>query len=116
MLEVNNLRKRYGDVQAVDGATFRVENDQCVGLLGPNGAGKTTTVSMICGLIAPDSGTETGVWHPRIGLVILRIRCATDEIVDHTRIGKPRASCRRCFKQKCVCFSAFAAVDYTIVH
>jgi ABC-2 type transport system ATP-binding protein len=56
MLEVNNLKKRYGDVQAVDGASFRVEKGQCVGLLGPNGAGKTTTVSMICGLVSPDSG------------------------------------------------------------
>jgi ABC-2 type transport system ATP-binding protein len=56
MLSVNNLKKRFGDVQAVDGASFRVEKGQCVGLLGPNGAGKTTTVSMICGLIAPDSG------------------------------------------------------------
>jgi ABC-2 type transport system ATP-binding protein len=56
MLEVNNLKKRYGSTQAVDGASFRVEKGQCVGLLGPNGAGKTTTVSMICGLIEPDTG------------------------------------------------------------
>jgi ABC-2 type transport system ATP-binding protein len=59
MLEVKSVKKRFGEVQAVDGATFAVERGQCVGLLGPNGAGKTTTVSIVCGLIAPDSGSVT---------------------------------------------------------
>jgi ABC-2 type transport system ATP-binding protein len=56
MLEVCNLRKRFGQVTAVDGVSFRVARGEAVGLLGPNGAGKTTTVSLICGLLAPDDG------------------------------------------------------------
>src|SRR4051812_5603611 len=56
MLEVDSLQKRFGSKVAVDGGSFTVRAGECVGLLGPNGAGKTTTVSMIAGLLAPDSG------------------------------------------------------------
>ncbi|MFL6055544.1 MAG: ABC transporter ATP-binding protein, partial [Actinoallomurus sp.] len=52
-----DLRKRYGDVRAVDGVTLSVEEGEFFGILGPNGAGKTTTIKMICGLLAPSSGT-----------------------------------------------------------
>ena len=57
MLDVRQLRKRYGDRLAVDGVSFQIGDGEVVGLLGPNGAGKTTTVSIICGLVAPDEGT-----------------------------------------------------------
>ena len=56
MLEVRNLKKRYGDLQAVDGVSFNVQRGMLLGLLGPNGAGKTTTISMLTGLLQPDSG------------------------------------------------------------
>jgi ABC-2 type transport system ATP-binding protein len=56
MLEVRDIRKRFGQVTAVDGVSFRVDLGETVGLLGPNGAGKTTTVSLICGLLPPDEG------------------------------------------------------------
>jgi len=56
MLEVVDLSKRFGAVVAVSGISFGVRPGESVGLLGPNGAGKTTTVSMICGLLPPDSG------------------------------------------------------------
>ena len=56
MLEVRDLAKRYGDVVALDGATFSVEPGRIVGFLGPNGAGKTTTMRSIFGLIRPDRG------------------------------------------------------------
>ncbi len=56
MLEAKALRKSYGKVVALDGVSLRVGDGETVGLLGPNGAGKTTTVSIIAGLLRPDSG------------------------------------------------------------
>jgi len=56
VLSVNDLRKHYGDTVAVDGISFEVGRREIVGLLGPNGAGKTTTISMILGILEPDSG------------------------------------------------------------
>ena len=57
VLEVENLVKRYGDVEAVRGVSFAVEEGQVFGLLGPNGAGKTTTVEILEGLRDLDSGS-----------------------------------------------------------
>ena len=56
-IEVQQLRKRYGDVEAVDGVGFEVMQGEVFGLLGPNGAGKTTTVECLLGLRQPDGGT-----------------------------------------------------------
>jgi ABC-2 type transport system ATP-binding protein len=50
------LRKRYGDVHAVDGVDLVIAPGEVVALLGPNGAGKSTTVDMLLGLTTPDSG------------------------------------------------------------
>src|SRR4051794_38686684 len=79
MLEVRGLHKRYGELVAVQEVSFDARPGQMVGLLGPNGAGKTTTVSMIAGLLPPDSGEvriegsvvrgETDPIKRRIGLV-----------------------------------------------
>ena len=55
-IEVSELRKRYGDVQAVDGLSFTVARGEVFGMLGPNGAGKTTTVEIVEGLRSADSG------------------------------------------------------------
>ncbi len=57
MIEVLELKKKFGAVQAVDGASFQAEDGQVTGLLGPNGAGKTTTLRMLYGLIHPDAGS-----------------------------------------------------------
>ena len=57
MLQVEHLRKRFGDIQAVDRVSFQVEAGEIYGLLGPNGAGKTTCIAMICGLLRPDDGS-----------------------------------------------------------
>jgi ABC-2 type transport system ATP-binding protein len=56
VIAVDDVRKAYGEVRAVDGVTFQVAKGEIFGLLGPNGAGKTTTMEMIEGLHAPDSG------------------------------------------------------------
>jgi len=56
VIAVDDVRKAYGAVQAVDGVSFHVAKGEIFGLLGPNGAGKTTTMEMIEGLHAPDSG------------------------------------------------------------
>lgn len=57
VLSVENLRKSYGGVEAVDHITFCVNSGEIVGLLGPNGAGKTTTISMILGVLEPTTGS-----------------------------------------------------------
>jgi sodium transport system ATP-binding protein len=57
MIRVENLRKRFGPVVAVDGVSFTAENGKVTGLLGPNGAGKTTTLRMIYALMRPDAGS-----------------------------------------------------------
>jgi lipooligosaccharide transport system ATP-binding protein len=51
-----SLRKRYGELVAVDGIDFEVAEGECFGFLGPNGAGKTTTMKMIYGLASVDEG------------------------------------------------------------
>jgi ABC-2 type transport system ATP-binding protein len=56
VLSVRELRKHYGETQAVDGISFEVNRGEIVGLLGPNGAGKTTTINMILGVLEPTSG------------------------------------------------------------
>src|ERR1700676_5309981 len=56
ILQVENLVKRYGDVEGVRGVSFNVEEGEVFGLLGPNGAGKTSTIEIMEGLRTPDSG------------------------------------------------------------
>ncbi|MFP4643626.1 MAG: ABC transporter ATP-binding protein [Spirochaetales bacterium] len=56
IISVHNLRKRYKNVQAVDGVSFEIPEGICFGLLGPNGAGKTTAIEMMEGISQPDSG------------------------------------------------------------
>ena len=54
---VDSLRKSYGDVKAVDGVSFSVEEGEVFSLLGPNGAGKTTTIEILEGLRQKDEGS-----------------------------------------------------------
>ena len=56
-IEVTDLRKRYGAVEALAGLTMRVGRGEVFGFLGPNGAGKTTTVKLLLGLARPTSGS-----------------------------------------------------------
>ena len=57
VVEVEDLVRRYGDLTAVDGVSFRVARGEVFGLVGPNGAGKTTTLETIEGLQTPTSGS-----------------------------------------------------------
>ena len=57
MVEIQNLRKTFGQIVAVDGVSFTVNKGEVLGFLGPNGAGKSTTMKMITGFLTPTSGT-----------------------------------------------------------
>ncbi|WP_042357634.1 daunorubicin resistance protein DrrA family ABC transporter ATP-binding protein [Bacillus rubiinfantis] len=57
MLTVSDLRKSFGQFEAVKGVSFTVKKGESFGLLGPNGAGKSTTINMITGLFPPTSGS-----------------------------------------------------------
>src|SRR5690606_29525843 len=57
MIVVQDLVKRYGDLEAVRGIHFEVREGEIFGLLGPNGAGKTTTIKMVLRLIFPSAGS-----------------------------------------------------------
>lgn len=56
VLTISGLHKRYGDTVAVDGVTLDIKEGSFYGIVGPNGAGKTTTLSIVTGLLRPDSG------------------------------------------------------------
>lgn len=56
IIQVKNLKKSYGAVEAVKGIDFYVEKGQLFAFLGPNGAGKSTTIDMLCTFLKPDSG------------------------------------------------------------
>ena len=56
IVAAHDLRKRYGELQAVDGVSFEIAEREVFGILGPNGAGKTTTVKILLGLVRPTSG------------------------------------------------------------
>ena len=66
-IEVNDLKKSFGtgasELQAVDGVSFSVQAGEIFSLLGPNGAGKSTTISMLSGLLNPNSGDATIMGH-----------------------------------------------------
>ncbi|RME75094.1 MAG: ATP-binding cassette domain-containing protein, partial [Chloroflexi bacterium] len=57
MIEVTDLTKSYGPIEALKGISFRVAPGEIVGLLGPNGAGKSTTIKILTGYLQPDGGT-----------------------------------------------------------
>ena len=57
VLEVDNLSRAFGGMQAVNGVTFALTPGEIVGLIGPNGAGKTTLVNLVTGVVSPSSGT-----------------------------------------------------------
>jgi len=63
MLELQDVSKRFGTVEAVAGITFSVREGEIVGFLGPNGAGKTTTMRILAGIFPPTSGEVRVAGH-----------------------------------------------------
>jgi ABC-2 type transport system ATP-binding protein len=57
IIKINNIKKNYGDVVAVNGISLNVEKGEMFGLVGPDGAGKTTIIRLLCGLLTPTSGS-----------------------------------------------------------
>jgi ABC-2 type transport system ATP-binding protein len=78
-VRVRGLRKRYGDVTAVDGLDLDIEQGEVFGILGPNGAGKSTTVEILQGhrtrdggevsVLGEDPGSGSRDWQARVGIV-----------------------------------------------
>ena len=62
-IQVQDLNKSFGELHAVQGASFHAEKGEVLSLLGPNGAGKSTTISMLCGLLPPTSGEAAIMGH-----------------------------------------------------
>jgi ABC-2 type transport system ATP-binding protein len=62
-IEVSDLRKSFGEIEAVRGVSFEVAAGEVFGFLGPNGAGKTTTINMLCTLAKPTAGSAHVAGH-----------------------------------------------------
>jgi ABC-2 type transport system ATP-binding protein len=77
LIEVEGLRKQYGDLVAVDDVNFVAERGTIFGLLGPNGAGKSTTIGCISGLLKPTAGRISVLGHD----------VATDGPASRTELG-----------------------------
>ena len=93
VIEVSDLRKRYGERVAVDGVSFTVEEGEIFGILGPNGAGKTTTVECIAGLRTPDTGeiTVLGLDPQRDGAQLrhrLGMQLQESQLPDKLKVGE----------------------------
>ena len=73
-IDVHDLSKSFGSVVAVNHVSIQIEQGHITGFLGPNGSGKTTTLSMLCGLLTPDSGSGQvlGLEFPRESEAIKR--------------------------------------------
>jgi len=63
MIEIENLRKNYGETEALRGISFAIERGEVVGLLGPNGAGKTTAMKILVGYLLPNAGRASVAGH-----------------------------------------------------
>ena len=91
IIEVRDLRRRFGAFEAVRGVSFTVERGEIFGYLGANGAGKSTTIRILCGLLEPSAGRAIVAGHD----------VARDPTAVRRRVGvepglrKPRRKIRR---------------------
>ena len=56
MIEIKNVSKKFGKLQALDKLNLTLQQGECVALIGPNGCGKTTLIKSILGMVLPDEG------------------------------------------------------------
>ena len=75
MLHVQDLKKNFGNIQAVRGVSFTVKKGEVLGFLGPNGAGKSTTMRMIAGFLPPSGGTAEICGHDILQNPVAAKRC-----------------------------------------
>lgn len=77
VIQINNLQKRFGEYQALQGLNLSVHQGEILALLGPNGAGKTTTINCLLGFLQPDAGeiTISGI-NPQHDVVTARQQLA----------------------------------------
>lgn len=100
VIEINGLRKRFGDVTAVDDVSFTVREGEFFAFLGVNGAGKSTTISMMCGNLKRDGGSividgvnidkDAAAVKRKLGVVFQN--CALDQVLSVSDNLKYRAA------------------------
>jgi ABC-type multidrug transport system, ATPase component len=103
-MEVEDLRKTYGNVKAVDGVSFKIKQGSIFTLLGPNGAGKTTTLEIIEGLRTPDSGKITifGKIVDRIGREekeLIGVSLQETNLISHLTVRETLSMFRSFYKR-----------------
>ena len=87
MLEVRDLQVSYGEIRALKGVSFQVNEGEVVALLGNNGAGKTTTLRAISGLLAPRAGAVIFEGGSLVGVAShLIVRCGVTHVPEGRRI------------------------------
>jgi len=104
IMEVEDLRKTYGNVKAVDGVSFKIKQGSIFTLLGPNGAGKTTTLEIIEGLRTPDSGKITifGKIVDRIGREekeLIGVSLQETNLISHLTVRETLSMFRSFYKR-----------------
>lgn len=104
IVEVEDLRKTYGNVKAVDGVSFKIKQGSIFTLLGPNGAGKTTTLEIIEGLRTPDSGKITifGKIVDRIGREekeLIGVSLQETNLISHLTVRETLSMFRSFYKR-----------------
>ncbi len=82
MIQVNNLRKSFGPITAVDGISFTAHAGDVLGFLGPNGAGKTTAMRMLTCYLRPDSGSAQVCGHDILRAPI-KVRQSLGYLAEH---------------------------------
>ena len=93
VIVVEELRKRYGDIQAVDGISFEVQRGEVFALLGPNGSGKTTTVEIIEGMRSADSGKATVAGidvrsNPKAVKQLIGVQLQSSAFFEHLKLAE----------------------------